>query len=122
AAAATVLHENQAPACCASLRDREEEPVIDRRVPPAQKRSSSKASPLRSMWYTARASRAARIASALPLPRCAVCFCFHFLARSLRCRNRQAASANAQRRCPLPIFLPPVPNFFPADSCAQRTS
>src|SRR5439155_8886207 len=65
AAAARGLHENQALACCASLRNREEEPVVVRRVSPAQKRSSSKASPLRSMWYTARASRAARIAIVL---------------------------------------------------------
>src|SRR5262249_44837991 len=121
-AAATALRETQFPACATSLGHREEEPVPARRTPPFQKRSSSKASRLRSMWYTARPSRAAKVARALPSPRCAAHFGFHFLARSLERRNKHAASANAQRGSALPIFLPPVPSFLPADSWAQRTS
>lgn len=47
---ATVPGENQSPAWHASAGDREEEPVPRRRDPLCQKRSSSKASRLRSMW------------------------------------------------------------------------
>src|SRR5262249_4431522 len=89
---------------------------------PFQKRSSSKASCLRSKSQTDRASRAARLPSTLAGPCFFSCFCFHGRARSLVRRNRQAASAKAQRRWALPIFLPPEPSFLPADSWSQRTS
>jgi hypothetical protein len=49
----------------------------------AQKRASSKATFLCSTWYTARPSLAARMASALALPRFFSWRCSHFLARSL---------------------------------------
>src|SRR5262245_11759785 len=62
------------------------------------------------------------MARALPSPRFFCCFCFQALARSLERRNRLAASPKAQRRCALPIFLPPEPSALPADSWAQRTS
>src|ERR1700722_4583494 len=56
------------------------------------------------------------MARALAVPCFFSCFCFHSLARSLPRRNRQAISPKAQRRCALPIFLPPEPSFLPADS------
>jgi hypothetical protein len=56
---------------------------------PLQKRCSSKACCLRSMWKILRASRAARMASALPEPCFFSCFCFHWRARSLARKNRE---------------------------------
>src|SRR5262249_42896411 len=88
----------------------------------AKKRLASKASRLRSRWYTARPSFAESAPSARPLPTFRSFRASHFFAVSLSRNSRHAASPKAQRRWALPIRLPPEPFTLPALSCEQRTS
>jgi hypothetical protein len=72
--------------------------------------------PLESMKYTARASLAARIESALPLPCFFLSCSCRLWARGLARRNVVASSPKAHFRWALPIFLPEWPWILPADS------
>jgi hypothetical protein len=47
---------------------------------------------------------------------------FHFDQERALWALHEELTTKTYRRCALPIFFPPVPSFFPADSCAQRTS